>query len=434
MLILFASTLFVSALLLFWVQPMIAKMLLPLLGGTPMVWNTCMVFFQATLLAGYAYSHILTRRLSIRGQGMVHTGLLLMTLVVLPIALSERAMRSTPWQSNPFFWLIQQLLLVVALPFFTVSTTGPLLPRWFSRANHTSAKDPYVLYAASTLGSLIALLSYPLILEPSFRLQQQTWIWTWIYVVFVLLFGGCALSVWRTRSNQQMASAILSETVQEAEVAPNADVITWGRRSRWVLWAFIPSSLMMGVTTYLTTDIASIPLRWVIPLAAYLLTFVLVFGRRQVLPVPTLSKILPVAAIALTFLILTDVKNPPWLLMALHLFFFFVAALVSHSRLAQDRPGSGRLTEFYLWLSVGGVLGGLFIALLPPVVFRTVIEYPLAMVLACLIRPATLEAQATPPVPRRFWVDLLLAAGIGAATGLLAIFIPRFSLEPYQLW
>jgi len=430
MLSLFAATLFVSALLLFWVQPMIAKMLLPLLGGTPMVWNTCMVFFQATLLGGYAYSHLLAKRLSIRGQSIVHAGLLLITLAALPLALSEEAMRSAPWQSNPFFWLLRQLLLVVALPFFTVSTTGPLLQHWFSRTKHSSAKDPYFLYAASNLGSLIALLSYPVVLEPTFRLSQQTGLWTWIYCGFVLLFAGCALSVWRAPDRTIGVGAGTDENIREPLIEAQAEPLTWRRRGLWVLWAFVPSSLMMGLTTYLTTDIASIPLLWVVPLAIYLLTFVLVFGRRQLLPVKVLSRILPGTAVALTFLILTDVKNPAWLLIGLHLFFFFVAALVAHSRLASDRPGTGQLTEFYLWLSAGGVLGGLFNALLAPMIFRSVVEYPLAMVLACLVRPVSPEKM---PSARNFWVDLGLAAGIGAATGLLAIFVPRFSLEHYQL-
>jgi hypothetical protein len=189
---------------------------------------------------------------------------------------------------------------------------------------------------------------------------------------------------------------------------------------------------MLGVTTYLTTDIASVPLLWVIPLGIYLLTFVIVFARRQVLPPSGLNKVLPIAAIALTFLILTDVKNPAWVIIVLHLLFFFVAAIVAHSRLANDRPPSRQLTEFYLWLSVGGVLGGTFNALLSPVVFRSVVEYPLMMVLACLIRPVD-----KPNVKRLcdpLWRDTLLAAGVGAIAGLLAIFVPQLGLQPYQLW
>ena len=428
----FATTLFVSALLLFWVQPMIAKMLLPLLGGTPTVWNTCMVFFQSMLLAGYAYSHFLTQRLSLRAQTMVHGILLLVTFAALPIGLSEGALASAPWQSNPVLWLIKNLVLLVALPFLTVSTTSPLLQQWFSRTDHPTANDPYFLYAASNLGSLIALLSYPILIEPNFPLRDQTRLWTWLYIVFVLLFVGCGWMAGRRRRSRQA----VTQPGQAAAVggaAPPADApISWARRGRWILWAFIPSSLMLGVTAYLTTDIASVPLLWVIPLALYLLTFVIVFARRQVLPQSGLNKALPIAAVALTFLILTDVKNPAWVLVVLHLLFFFVAAVVAHSRLANDRPASGQLTEFYLCLSVGGVLGGAFNALLSPIVFRSVVEYPLMMVLACLVRPPV--TPAVKPFLGGLWRDTLMAAGIGVMAGLLAIFVPQLRLQPYQLW
>ncbi len=428
----FATTLFVSALLLFWVQPMIAKMLLPLLGGTPTVWNTCMVFFQSILLAGYAYSHFLTQRLTLRAQAVVHTALLLITFAALPIGLSENAMTSAPWQANPILWLIKHLLLVVALPFLTVSTTSPLLQHWFSRTDHPSAKDPYFLYAASNFGSLIALLSYPLLVEPGFRLREQTRLWTWIYAGFVLLFACCGWMAWRRKNSHQLTAGPGQAAERVAAESPSDGPISWARRGRWVLWAFVPSSLMLGVTTYLTTDIASIPLLWVIPLGIYLLTFVFVFARQQIFPVAPSSKVLPMAAIALTFLILTDTKNPGWVLILLHLLFFFVATMVAHSRLAADRPSTRQLTEFYLWMSIGGVLGGAFNALLSPVLFRTVVEYPLAMVLACLIRPAAIvEAK---PIFSRLWRDTLLAAGVGAVAGGLAIFVPQLGLRPYQLW
>jgi hypothetical protein len=316
------------------------------------------------------------------------------------------------------------------LPFFTVSTSGPLLQHWFSKTNHSSAKDPYFLYAASNLGSLIALLGYPVAVEPSLRLGQQTHLWTWIYGALVVLFVTCAAVTSRRLTNTSTA------TDASAQIPSSSDQVepakpTWARRGRWILWAFVPSSLMLGVTSYLTTDIASVPLLWVIPLALYLLTFVVVFAKRRILPMPILNRYLPVAAIALTFLMLTNVKNPTWLLISLHLGFFFAAALIAHGRLAADRPSSSHLTEFYLWLSVGGVLGGLFNAMLSPVLFKTVIEYPISLVLACLVRPAVQGAEQT--APRRFWVDAGMAVAVGAATGLMAIFVPRFSLEFYQL-
>jgi len=423
-LLFFSVTLFSSALLLFLVQPLVARMLLPLLGGTPTVWNTCMVFFQAVLLAGYAYSHFLTKRLSIRAQVLIHSSLLLLTLLALPIALSETMVRSVPWQSNPMFWLLKTLLLLVGLPFFIVSTSGPLLQNWFSRTKHPSAKDPYFLYAASNLGSLIALIGYPAVVEPALRLRQQSAFWASLYAAFLILFALCAFKVWQTR-----ATASSRETSPEP-VARATSPIPFRRRIQWIFLAFVPSSLMLGVTTYLTTDIASIPLLWVIPLSLYLLTFILVFARKTILPLPLLAKLLPGITVALVFLLLTDVKNPAWLLIGLHLLFFFVAAMICHARLANDRPPSHQLTEFYLCLSIGGVLGGLFNALLAPVIFRTVLEYPLMIVIACLMRPAPQDGQLS---PRNRWLDWLLPAGAGILTAVFALVIPRLAQAPHQL-
>ncbi len=409
----FAVTLFTSALLLFWVQPMIARLLLPLLGGTPTVWNTCMVFFQAMLLLGYAYSHFLTRHLPLYTQMIVHGALLLSALAVLPMALPESMAQSAPWQSNPFLWLTKALFLMIGLPFFIVSTTGPLLQHWFSRS---SWKDPYPLYAASNLGSLIALLGYPILMEPLLRLRDQTQIWTAIYMVFIVLFTGCALMARRPQPAPSVPTPV-------ATPLP----LSWRRRLHWILLAFIPSSLMLGVTSYLTTDIASIPLLWVVPLALYLLTFILVFARKAFLSMSLLSKTLPGLAIALVFLQLCDVKNPAWLLIALHLVFFFVAAMIAHGRLAQDRPPAAQLTEFYLYLSIGGVLGGLFNGLLAPTIFPTIIEYPLMLCLACLIRPAVSDGK------NKLVTDWLLPAALGGATAAAAIFVPRANLGSHQV-
>lgn len=417
MIAVFTLTLLTSALLLFWVQPMVAKMLLPLLGGTPTVWSTCMVFFQAMLLAGYGYAHFLTTRFSIRVQTITHLILMVVTFTVLPIGLSSDVAKSAPWQSDPFLWLLRVLLIVVALPFFTVSASGPLLQSWFSRTSHRSAQDPYFLYAASNLGSLLGLLGYPILVEPGLHLGAQNQLWAGIYGVLVVLFGGCALATWRTNS----IIPSQPESLKDQPATKNGEV-TWKRRWRWMLWAFIPSSLMLGVTTYLTTDIAPVPLLWVIPLGIYLLTFILVFGRRQIIKLPLLVRALPIVAVALVFLILTDVKNPAWLLIALHLLFFFLATMVSHTRLANDRPASRQLTEFYFCMSVGGVLGGMFNALLAPLVFHSIVEYPLMIVLACFIWPAAKKTSFT-------WRSIALPLGVGLLTAGLAVVVPQLGLE-----
>lgn len=450
MLFLYAVTLFCSAMLLFWVQPMVAKMLLPLLGGTPTVWNTCMVFFQAMLLAGYGYAHFLSTRFSLRVQTSIHLTLLLGAATVLPIGLSSVVARSAPWGSDPFLWLLRALFLVVALPFFVISASGPLLQSWFSRTPHRAAKDPYFLYASSNLGSLLGLLGYPVLLEPTLRLREQSWFWAGGYGLLIVLFAGCA---WFVCRRSGIPSADPQPALQSAiMVTPvtSATGIGWARRGRWIFWAFIPSSLMLGVTTYLTTDIASVPLLWVIPLGIYLVTFILVFARKRIVRLMWLLRLLPMAAVALIFLMLTELKNPAWLLILVHLVFFFLTAMVFHTRLADDRPPSQQLTVFYFCLSLGGVLGGLFNALLAPLVFQTVVEYPLVIVLACLAAPDTLRSPllglwrhplqsesrrlwqpvhlgllpAEMKVIQMSWRGLVPPCGIGLLTVALALLVP----------
>ncbi|MSU21413.1 MAG: hypothetical protein EXS30_08460 [Pedosphaera sp.] len=425
--LLFASTLFVSAILLFWVQPMIAKMMLPLLGGTPAVWNTCMVFFQAMLLAGYAYAHFLTSWFGLRKQVLIHMALLLLAALILPIGIPEHAVQSLPSASNPTAWLLGCLLSAVGLPFFIVSTSAPLLQKWFSNTGHPSAKDPYFLYAASNFGSLIALLGYPVFMEPSLRLREQSWLWSAGYAGFATLSFLCVFIVSRTR----LASArrVSELEVYESSLPTSNDPVTLPQRLRWIILAFIPSSLMLGVTTYLTTDIASIPLLWVLPLSIYLVTFVLAFARRQVLPAKLMIRALPIGAIGLTYLILSEATEPPWLLIVLHLLFFFIAAMVCHGQLAQARPPISYLTEFYLWISVGGVLGGVFNALLAPNLFSRVIEYQLVMILLCFLFQPVKQSNTR----QRRVLDLALPLGVGLLTVMLAIVSPRLNGWPLQL-
>ncbi len=377
--LLFAVTLFVSASLLFCVQPMIAKMILPLLGGSPAVWNTCMVFFQAMLLGGYAYAHSTTLCLGIRRHAVLHLGLLVVPLLILPFAITADAVRSLSPDVNPTGWLLVLLLTSVGLPFFVVSTTAPLLQVWFAETGHPSANDPYFLYGASNLGSLIALLSYPILMEPNLRLAQQSLAWAVGYGTLVALTLTCALVVWR-------APRSLSRTVARStfEAGPGPPRVS--QRLSWAALAFVPSSLLLGVTTYLSTDVAAIPLLWVIPLALYLLTFVLAFSKREILPLLWISRALRIVVVALVIVICLGAVQMIFIL--LHLLTFFLAAMVCHGELARLRPSVRHLTEFYLAISAGGVLGGVFNALVAPVVFDRVVEYPLAIALACLALPS----------------------------------------------
>lgn len=415
--LLFGVTIFISSALLFSIQPLIAKMLLPLLGGTPAVWNTCMVFFQAVLLGGYAYA-LLVSRWPLRRQLIAQVALLCLAFITLPIGLSARWINSVPASGDPSLWLLACLAATVGLPFFIISSNSPLLQKWFSRTTAESARDPYFLYAASNAGSLLSLLAYPVLLEPFFTLRTQSRIWTIVFAAMVLLIGIHALLLFRSANAPDAAAA---QVLVNEEAKP-----TLSRRFRWLLLAFAPSSLMLGVTNYITTDIASVPLLWIIPLALYLLTMVFAFARRQLVSSRLADLVVPGATVVLLMLYLADSSGRgSRMLMVLHLGYFFFAALMCHSRLAADRPGPTHLAQFYVWLSLGGVLGGIFNALIAPLVFNSVIEYPLAIVLSCLLLPQTAETEEALVGLRARRLDFATPVLIFAMTMGLAWFADR---------
>lgn len=393
MLLLFSFTLFLSAFLLFWVQLMVAKMILPLLGGSPSVWNTCQFFFQGTLLLGYGYSHLTTTWWETRRQAVIHSILLLLPVAFLPIGVPQSWI--PPENANPIPWLLALLLVSTGIPFFVVSTSSPLVQKWFAGTGHDRSQDPYFLYIASNLGSMLGLLSYPILIEPNFSLTHQSWLWAIGYGLLIFMMLGCATCLWRLPTDAVPAQTVRDETdalsVIEAgreetgstsatSVSPSA-----AGRYRWVLLSFIPSSLLLGVTTYVTTDIASLPLLWAVPLAIYLLTFILTFARKPLLPHKTLVALLPLLLTPLIILSLLKVMQPVWLLLPLHMLGFFVAGCVFHGELQRSRPSSQHLTSFYLWIAFGGVLGGWFNALAAPLLFPSVLEYPLVMLLSILL-------------------------------------------------
>ena len=383
-LLLYTLTLFVGATLLFAMQPMVGKMILPLLGGTPAVWSTCILFFQAALLGGYAYAHLLSARLRLPRQVLVHLVVLALPFAVLPLAVNSRLLRGG--EANPVLDVLTLLSVSVGLPFLVVSATAPLLQQWFTRTGHPAAHDPYFLYAASNLGSMLALLGYPTLVEPYLHLQgagrlTQTALWSVGYAALAVLIALCALTLWRKPAPAGEPTA--AETA--APVAPSQPRPTWARRLWWVALAFVPSSLLLGVTTYITTDLAAVPLLWVLPLAIYLLTFILAFGRwPRLFHHVVLLAVLPVVLIVI-FLMVSGMPARIWVVVLWHFALLFVVALACHGALALDRPAARDLTEFYLLISIGGVLGGLFNALAAPLVFPGLIEYPMMMVLACIL-------------------------------------------------
>lgn len=376
--ILFAVAIFTSAALVFVVQPMVTKLVLPMLGGSPAVWNTAMVFFQTALLAGYGYAHLLQKVGSIKTQVAIHLGLLLAAALFLP--LSVNGLLGDPDPAAPILWLLATLTLSVGAPFAVLSATAPLLQAWYARvrAGHADGQNPYVLYAASNLGSFLALLSYPIVIEPLATLSgQRGWFgWSGGYVLFVLMVVGLAFTVWRRR---------LDRTSEPAQLAAS-DPIPWREKGILVLLAAAPSSLMLGVTSHLSTDVASAPFLWVLPLALYLLTFVIAFQNRPWIPL-NVTLVIQAATGAIVVLIVAF-RSANWAMaFGLHLTAFFFAALMCHQLLAARRPPPDRLTEFYLLMSLGGVVGGAFTALLAPVIFNMVWEYPLMLVLVGLARP-----------------------------------------------
>ncbi len=302
--VIFSITLFTSAGLLFLIEPMIAKMILPLLGGTPAVWNTCMMFFQAMLLAGYGYAHLLSTKAGISKQILIQTIILILACIVLPSGISHKLIPSG--EENPIASILLILLTSVGLPFFVLSSTAPLLQKWFASTGHPSAKDPYFLYSASNIGSILALISYPILIEPGLALADQSRFWMAGYLTLGILTLCCAYLTWRNLSvclgkNENTVGQDVIETCM-----PDSSITNFKDRFFWTILAFVPSSLMLGVTTFLTTDIAAIPLFWIIPLSLYLFSFIIVFAKMPDMLHRIMTRMLPVSLTLLVFLNYAD--------------------------------------------------------------------------------------------------------------------------------
>jgi hypothetical protein len=383
----YTVTLFLSAFLLFGIQPMFAKMVLPKLGGSPGVWSVAMVFFQTALLAGYGYAHWLVGRFSVRRAALIHLALMVAVLLVgLPIGIAAGFER--PPQEGETLWLIALFAASVGLPFFAVAANGPLLQAWFARSGHPRAADPYFLYAASNIGSFLALIAYPFLVEPALTLSLQSLAWSWSFGLLLAAIAACAGLAIGGGENGVAAVRALS--------APAA--VTGRQKLGWVALAFVPSGLLVAVTAHLSTDVASVPLLWVVPLALFLLTFVIVFQSRPLLRHGWMltAQLVFVAALILKMLFQWTIGWAGEL--ALHLGLFFTTAMVAHGELARRRPDAANLTGFYLWMSLGGVLGGLFCGLLAPLLFNSVVEYPILIIAGVLCRPAFTGIRISRPV------------------------------------
>jgi hypothetical protein len=419
---------FVSALLLFAVQPMFTRMVLPRLGGSPSVWSVAMVFFQTMLLAGYAYAHVLMRMVRPRLAVPIHAALLIVAGLTLPLSIVDG------WGDPPghwtALWLIGLFVVSIGLPFFALAANTPLLQAWFVRTGHPDGKDPYFLYAASNVGSFLALLSYPFLLEPNFSLRQHNLMWSGGYWLLFVLIAACGVLLLRSPARGDVAMAAAE---------PAAPAPSWRMLGRWAFLAAVPSGLLVAVTAYISTDVAAAPLLWVIPLSLYLLTWVLVFQSRPLLPHRLMLALQPFAIAAIVALIAYNDTDMQVLALAGHLIAFFIIAMASHGELARQRPPAQYLTTFYLALSAGGMVGGLFAGLIAPFVFSWVAEYPILLVLAALCRPIAAGASPPPagevregaeawwPRPRErvFWAIALVLGAALVIPGLVYGWMPR---------
>ena len=391
----FTAATFISALLLFSVQPMFAKMVLPVLGGSPSVWAVAIFFFQAALLGGYCYAHLLIGRVPLAVTGFVHFCICLLALLTLPMGLP--AGWTEPPPGEPYLWQLGLFTVAIGLPFLAVAANAPLLQAWFARTGHPQGNDPYFLYAASNLGSLIALLGYPFVLEPAFGLKALARIWT---LGFLVLVAALILTFMLMLNRQGEGRPVAGSTPAGADTPGAAP--TWGDRLGWVGLSLVPAALLTAFTTHVTTDIASAPLLWVLPLSLYLLTFVLVFREKSLIR-RDIMLFLHLICVAIGLLVISQTKHESWFVTAATgVVVFFTSAMVAHRTLYEARPAARYLTQFYLWMSLGGALGGLSAALIAPKIFSEVFEYPLLLALSMACRPGVINGEAV----RRLWGSL----------------------------
>ncbi len=407
---------------MFALQPMIGKLLAPWLGSVPAVWTTCMLFFQMMLLAGYVYVHWLTRFLDLRKQLTLHALLTALAAATLPLALPEFMTSNIPEDGFHAGWIFVTLVLTAGAPAFVLSSTAPLVQAWFGTTTHELARNPYPLYIASNTGSLLGLISYPFLVEPHLSLTAQRSLWSLSWTFYAVLLGIVALLCWR-HQRQVAPSTQLTEHDDELPrwVIPSqthshqSDEIlidAWSERSesagifgqecdetgatsrgaaqklKWMALSFVPSSLLLGATSHMTTDIAAMPLLWTIPLAIYLLSWTVSFTDSLAWLHRGIRWLTPLAVIAAAFVWAADFREQTRLVLAVHLATLLTVCWTLHRCLYESRPDASRLTSFYIGIALGGALGGIFNALLAPLIFSGFAEYPLALVLALMLLPS----------------------------------------------
>jgi hypothetical protein len=415
--ILFCLASFLGAFLLFSVQPMIGKMALPELGGTPAVWNTCLVYFQGMLLCGYLVAHGIASNRAMRRDWLFACSLLALAalwgagFVMQPVELESILGRPVATDTQPALVLLGALLRSATVPLVLVAATAPLLQAWFARTGHPRSSDPYFLYAASNAGSLLGLLTYPFLVEPNLGVAAQSRAWQAGFLVLAVLIAICGMAAWglgRSGSMGEPAVDLGQESGLLGESVRGGRERLVARYLRWIVLVFVPSSWLLGVTTYLTTDLAPIPLLWIIPLALYLLSFILAFARATAGMARAAQALLPYILVPWVLVMSAGFAHAVWV--PLHLVAFFIGSLTCHGALAQARPPAADATIFYLTIALGGLFGGIFNALVAPIALNRIVEYPLAVVLACLVVPQ--DESWFRPRGLKIWLGDLLVAGI----------------------
>jgi hypothetical protein len=407
----YATAIFLSALLIFAVQPMFTKMVLPTLGGSPSVWSVAMVVFQASLFIGYFYAHLLTHGLKPWRAAIVHLVFLLVVAASLPLGIAKEF--GMPPEHGVTLWLIGLFFGSIGLPFIALAASAPLLQNWFISTGHKEAGNPYVLYSISNLGSFAALLAYPTLIEPLFSLTTQISLWS---IGFYALAALVAVAGYRN----------LDASRKEAEAVGPRPSAT--QCLLWVVLAAIPSALVIAITAFISTDLAAAPFLWVLPLALYLLTFVAVFRERPWVDHATVQRLVPYGVAPLAFGAMSA-DQVFWLVMiVINLMIFVVIALACHGEAYRTRPHRGRLTEYYLWISFGGALGGLTAGVIAPNIFNNIYEYPILLAVALLILPGIFEGG---------WQRFLRQAGPGLIAGTMLAIVgiafylrSRLGIEP----
>jgi hypothetical protein len=424
-LVLFCLTSFVGAFLLFSVQPMIGKMALPVLGGTPAVWNTCLVYFQGMLLCGYLAAHGFVAKSAVRGRLFavclfVFGVLWAVGYAVQPVDIQSSLSMGVSSSVPLALVLLGVLFRSATVPLVLAATTAPLLQAWFARTSHPRGHDPYFLYAASNAGSLLGLLAYPFLVEPNFGVTAQSHAWRAGYLLLAVLITACGAVAWRSGNSGWFHESVTASAGHSNPLGEfRRDKWRWinSRSLLWIILVVIPSSWLLGVTTYLTTDLAPVPLFWIIPLALYLLSFILAFARTTARMAGAAQALFPFLLVPWVLIVSAGFAHTAWV--PLHLAVFFVGALACHGALAHARPPAADATVFYLTVAVGGLLGGVFNAIVAPILFNRIVEYPLAVLLGCLV--TSLDQVHVPQLAPKTWPgELALPVSVFVLVALLA--------------